>query len=761
MCLPDRGTNNHLKVWSNPAPRCDGQIVRQFNSMLDWLKRYELAWLRGDVVAGLTLAAYLLPAGLGDASLANLPPEAGLYACLFSGLVFWLFCSSRYTAITVTSAIAMLVGSSLGAIAGGDTTRFGALAAGTALLVAAIAFIAWLAKVGSIVNFISESVMVGFKCGVALFLASTQLPKLFGIHGAHGDFWENSGYFLTHLHETNPASLTIGGVALAVLVLGKIFLPHKPVALLVVVGGITVSELFGFDARGVTLLGAVPQGLPDFGVPAVHWADLNDLLPLALACFLLGAVETAAIGRTFAAKHGGRLDANQEFLALAASNLAAGLGRGFPVSGGMSQSLVNEGGGARTPLSGAIAAGIMLVVVLFLSHLLAALPQPVLAAVVLVAVTGLFKVSTLKQLRHANRTEYLVAMSALLGVLCSGLLRGVLIGAIISLVLLIRSASRPHVALLGRIPGTRRFSDRERHPENELIPGVLIFRPESSLFYFNMDHVRDTISDRVRAETTPPKLVVLDLSAAPHVDMHGAPARGTRRRTRRGRGPLTGCRNAVIRARPFAPRRGGRQAWSDRPVHLRGRRRGGIPQKLIDDHCFVARSDSSRRPCPFPDRLTSFPSGDRSWPSLSWCCSRLKRATGSASSEVGVPRTKKRRRLARSSGRCWGCWGSYWRSHLDWRRRVLMPAGRSSSRKPTPSEQRILRRSAPRWPRAKIRKLLGEYADERLEVVKSRDIERLLVRSNELHRDLWTEAELVGKAQPNSIVVGLFYSGPE
>ena len=249
---------------------------------------------------------------------------------------------------------------------------------------------------------------------------------------------------------------------------------------------------------------------------------MNELLPLAFACFLLGAVETSAIGRMFTAKHGGRLDANQEFLALAAANLAAGLGRAFPVSGGMSQSLVNEGGGARSPLSGAFAAGIILVVVLFFSRLLAALPQPVLAAIVLVAVTGLFKLSTLKQLRHTNRTEYIVAVCALVGVLSSGLLRGVMIGAAISLVLLIRRAARPHVAFLGRIAGTQRFSDRERHPDNELIPDVLIFRPESGLLYFNMDHVRDTITERVRVETTPPKLVVLDLSAAPYVDMHAA-----------------------------------------------------------------------------------------------------------------------------------------------------------------------------------------------------------------------------------------------
>jgi len=488
----------------------------------NWLRTYQLSWLRLDLAAGVTLAAYLIPAGLGDASLANLPPEAGLYACLFGGLVFWIFCGSRYTAISVTSAISLLIGASLGDITGGDTTRFGALAAGTALLVALIAFIAWLAKAGVMVNFISETVMTGFKCGVALFLASTQLPKLFGFHGAHGSFWENAGFFLKHLGETNGSSLLVGGIALALLVVGKIFLKHKPVALFVVIGAIIAASFFSLEARGVKLLGHVPEGIPPLELPAVYWHDLNELLPLALACFLLGAVETAAIGRMFVAKHGGRFDANQEFLALAASNLAAGLGRGFPVSGGMSQSLVNEGGGARTPLSIAFAGAFILIVVLFFSHLLSALPQPVLAAVVLVAVAGLLKLSTLAELWRNDRSEFVVAIAAFIGVLTSGLLRGVMIGAAISLVQLVRAASRPHVALLGRIPGTRRFSDRERHSGNELIPGIMIFRPESGLVYFNVDNVCEFILKRVHVEPTPPKLVVLDLSAAPLVDMQSA-----------------------------------------------------------------------------------------------------------------------------------------------------------------------------------------------------------------------------------------------
>jgi MFS superfamily sulfate permease-like transporter len=251
-------------------------------------------------------------------------------------------------------------------------------------------------------------------------------------------------------------------------------------------------------------------------------SDINQLLPLAIACFMLGAVETAAIGRMFAAKHGGRFDSNQEFLGLAAGNLAAGLGHGFPVSGGMSQSLVNESGGARTPLSGLVAAGIVMLVCVFLSGSLHNLPQPVLAAIVLVAVAGLFKVSELKHLWHADRAEFVVAMAALLGVLGSGLLRGVMIGALISLVQLLRRASQPYLATLGRIPGTQRFSDLARHADNEIIPGVLIIRPETSLFYFNVENVRTSVMARVHAEASPPRLVLLDFSTSPRVDMQAA-----------------------------------------------------------------------------------------------------------------------------------------------------------------------------------------------------------------------------------------------
>jgi SulP family sulfate permease len=487
------------------------------------LRDYRREWLRGDVVAGVVLAAYLLPASLGDASLAGLPPEAGLYACLFAGLVFWLFCSSRHTAVTVTSAISLLVGTSLGELAGGDAGRYWALASATALLVAALGLVAFLLHAGSLVSFISETVMTGFKTGVALHLASTQLPKLLGFKGSHGDFWERMGHVLSHLGETNPASLALGAAALGLLVLGKRLLPNRPVSLFVLVAGIAAVPLLDLAGRGVALLGEVPQGLPAPGLPAIHFSDLNLLLPLAMACFLIGAVETAAIGRTFARKYGYRLDSNQELLAQAGANLAAGLGHGFPVSGGMSQSLVNEGGGARTALSGPVAAGIMVVVTLFLAGLLRDLPQPVLAAIVLMAVSGLFKLSELQRLWRFSRAEFAVAMAAVLGVLGSGLLRGVLIGVVISLLLLLRRASRPRTTELGRVPGTDYFADAVRHPENERQADAFVFRVEASLLYFNVEHVRDRFFGLLSARGEGGvRLAVLFLGSCPAIDLAGA-----------------------------------------------------------------------------------------------------------------------------------------------------------------------------------------------------------------------------------------------
>jgi high affinity sulfate transporter 1 len=501
-----------------------------------WLPHYRAEWLRPDLVAGLTLATYLLPAGIGDASLAGLPPQAGLYACLFSGLVFWLFCSSRHTVITVTSALSLLTGAAVAELSAGDPDRHAALAACLALMVGAIAGAAWLMRAGNAISFFSETVLVGFKAGLALYLASTQLPKLFGFKGTHGDFWQRSGYFLAHLGETHLPALALGVVALAVLLAGRLWLRNRPVAFVVVVGGIAAAALLDLDGRGVALLGDVPQGLPAIGFPEVSRSDLNALMPIALAAFVLGVVETSAIGRMFGQKHGDRLDPNQELLAVGLSNVCAGLGRGFPVSGGMSQSLVNESAGARTPVSGLIAALFTLFVVLFASGLLRNLPQPVLAAVVLAAVMSLVDLHALKAIWRFSRTEFFVAIAALAGVLGSGPANGVLLGAGISIVLLLRQAARPRVTELGRVAGTGYFADLTRNPENERTPGVLVFRSEASLLYFNTDYVRERLFSLIASRPDPVRLVIFFLGTVPRIDLAGAELLADLRKTLGARG---------------------------------------------------------------------------------------------------------------------------------------------------------------------------------------------------------------------------------
>lgn len=505
-------------------------------AVLTWVREYRAEWLRPDLVAGLTLAAYLLPAGIGDASLAGLAPEAGLYACLFSGLVFWMFCSSKQTVITVTSALSLLIGASVGDLSAGDPQRHAALAACVTLMVAAIALAAWLVRAGNAIGFFSETVLVGFKAGLALYLASTQLPKLFGFKGTHGDFWERSSYVIAHLGDTHRMSLLVGVVALTVLIAGKLWLKNRPVAFFVVVAGMFAARLMDLDAQGVSLLGEVPQGLPTLGLPAVSRADLNALMPIALAGFVLAAVETSAIGRMFGQKHGNRFDANQELLAIGAGNLAAGLGRGFPVSGGMSQSLVNESAGARTPVSGFIAAVVTLLIVLFASGLLRNLPQPVLAAIVLAAVMGLVDIRALQHIWRFSRAEFGVAIVALFGVLGSGPVNGVLLGAAISIVLLLRQAARPRVIELARVPGTAHFADRLRHPGNESIPAVLVVRCEASLLYFNVQFVRDRLAELLGARQEPVRLIVFYLGAVPGIDLAGAELLADLHATFRARG---------------------------------------------------------------------------------------------------------------------------------------------------------------------------------------------------------------------------------
>lgn len=490
--------------------------------MITWLRGYGGAQLQPDLIAGITLAAYVLPAAIADASLAGLPPEAGLYACMFGGLIFWALCSSRHTAIAATSAISLLVGTSIGELSHGDASRHLALSMGCAMLVGTIGIVAWAARAGVVVNFVSETVLLGFKAGIACVLASTQLPKLFGFPGGEGGFWERMAHIASHIGGTHPVSLALGVAALALLIAGKLWLPGRPVALVVVALGIIASVGLDLPTRGVRVLGNVPQGLPPFGLPSLSLADVNVLVPIAMACFLLGAVESSAIGRMFALKHGYRFDPNRELLALGSANLLAGFGHGFPISGGMSQSLVNESGGARTPISSLVSALILLVIAVALSGLLRDLPQPVLAAIVLAAVTGLVSPAALTRLWHFSRTEFAVAAVAFLGVLGQGILRGVMFGVVLSLILMLRRASQPNVAELGRIGGSSEYGSLADDSNRSRVPGVLVVRVDGGLLYFNVERVRDRVMELLMGRDDRIGTVVLFLGTVPDTDIAGA-----------------------------------------------------------------------------------------------------------------------------------------------------------------------------------------------------------------------------------------------
>jgi SulP family sulfate permease len=486
-----------------------------------WLPAYRPQWLGHDAIAGVTLAAYGIPVSLAYASLAGLPPQYGIYGYLAGGLFYALFGSSRQLAIGPTSAISMLVGVTVAEMAAGDPARWADIAALTALVMAGMCALAWLLRLSSLVNFISETILLGFKAGAALTIAMTQLPKLFGVKGGGEGFFGRVAVLWGQLPDTNLAVLAFGLAALAVLLLGERFLPGRPVALFVVAISIIVLSVTSLGALGFQVVGALPKGLPEFQVPGLRLRDVDGVIPLAFACMLLAYVESVSAARALAQAHRYEIDPRQELLGLGAANLAAALFQAYPVAGGLSQSSVNDKAGARTPLALVFASAAIGMCLMFLTGMLANLPSVVLAAIVLVAVKGLIDVGELRHVWRVSRFEFSVSMVAFAGVLLLGILQGVMVAVVVSLLMLIRRAAHPHVAFLGRIPGSRSYSDIERNPDNQAVPGALVVRVEASLVYFNVEHVREAVWAKVRSYDGPLKLVVLDLSTSPGVDLAG------------------------------------------------------------------------------------------------------------------------------------------------------------------------------------------------------------------------------------------------
>ncbi|WP_119793496.1 SulP family inorganic anion transporter [Flavobacterium anhuiense] len=497
-------------------------MISKLLPSLYWIKNYEKQNLKRDFIAGVTLAAYGIPVSLAYATLAGLPPQYGIYGYLIGGIFYALLGSSRQLAIGPTSAISLLIGTTISSMANGDVQRWSEIASLTALVFAGMAIIAYLLRLSGIINFISETVLVGFKAGAAITIGLTQLPKLFGIKGGGDNFIERIVILFHQILDMNTAVFIFGIIAILILIIGEKVAPQFPVAIFIVILSIILISSTSLKYAEFNTVGIIPTGLPEFHVPSLRIQDVEGILPLAMACFLLSYIESVSAGRTLAQKNGYVIDPRQELLALGVANAAVSLGQGYPVAGGLSQSAVNDAAGAKTPLSLLFASAAIACCLLFLTGYLQNLPTVILAAIVLVAIRGLFDWKEMRHLYKINKQEFAVVMIALAGVLIWGILAGVLLATLVTLLLLLKAASKPHVAFLGRVPGTRVYTDLKRHPDNEKMKNILIVRVESSIFYFNAEYIKERILEKIYSEQDSLKTVILDLNSSPRIDIAGA-----------------------------------------------------------------------------------------------------------------------------------------------------------------------------------------------------------------------------------------------
>jgi sulfate permease, SulP family len=494
------------------------------------LRGYRSRWLRGDVLAGLTVWAVLVPESLAYATIAGVSPVVGLYAAPAALILYAAFGSSKHLITGPMAATAALSAAAVAQFAGQGSSDFVALTVALAITTGIVAAAAGILRLGFLASFISEPVLKGFIVGLALTIIVGQLPKIFGIESADGNFFEKLWGFATGLGDTNGWTLLVGLASLAIVVVLKRVAPVVPGSLVAVVFGILVVLLFGVDRKGVEIVGTIEGGLPSFGIPDVAFRDYLSLAPSAVGVALVGFAEGLGAAKTYATRNRYEVDANRELIGLGAANLGSGLSGGMVVNGSLSKTAVNGGAGAKTELSGLVAAVLSVVTLLFLTGLFESLPEATLGAIVIAALIELVDIPSLVGFYRvwtrrlgsiygpAARADFIAALAALFGVLIFDTLPGLFIGIAVSLLLLLYRASRPNVAVLGRVPGARRhWGDVARHPENERVPGVVVLRVESGLFFANADHVREAVEGHASEEGV--HAVVLDAQTVPFVDV--------------------------------------------------------------------------------------------------------------------------------------------------------------------------------------------------------------------------------------------------
>jgi high affinity sulfate transporter 1 len=486
---------------------------------LRWIPAYSTRRFGLDLIAGLSLAAFVIPESLAYASLAQLPPVTGLYCYLVAGIVYALFGTSGQLAVGPTSALAIVLASSVAAMGGDDPSRAVAIGSAVALMVGMICVAGRFVGLANAAYFISDPVLIGFKTGAALYIASTQLPKLFGLEGATGNFFSRVAHVAVSLPETHVPSLLFGLVAIALFMAFERVFPGRPTTLIVVIVAVAMMTVFGLSESGIKIVGDLPSGLPGISVPTINASDISALIPVALACFVLAYGETISVARSFAQKYDYEINPEQELMALGAANIATGMAHGFPVAGGMSQTAVNDMGGATSPVALIVTSGAIALTLLFFASFFHNLPEPVLGAIVLMAASHLVRFEELRRLLIESRAEFWTSMVACVGVLFFGLLNGLLLAAVGSLVMLIAQTSRPMVVVVGRERSTGHFVSRARNPDASDTPGALVVRSASTWLYFNAEHIRRQIVDMIDGTPAGIRTVVLDFSSVPAIDI--------------------------------------------------------------------------------------------------------------------------------------------------------------------------------------------------------------------------------------------------
>jgi high affinity sulfate transporter 1 len=498
---------------------------------------YRRSWLRGDVVAGVTVAAYLVPQVMAYAGVAGLPPVAGLWGILPALVLYALLGSSRLLSVGPESTTALMTATVVGPLAAGDPARYATLAATLAIAVGLLCIVAWATRLGFLADLLSRPVLIGYLAGVALIMMVDQLPKLTGVDTAGSTFFPQLWSFVRNLADVHPATVVFASVALAFLFAVARYVRAVPGPLLVVVLGTAAVAALGLDDRhGIRVIGDVPAGLPGLAVPDL--TELPHLVVPALGVLLVGYTDFILTARAFADRAPGAdtLDTNQEFLAMGAVNVGAGMVHGFPVSSSASRTALASSSGARSQAYSLAAAAAVLAVLLFLSPLLSRTPKAVLGALVVYAAVRMIDLAGFRRLASFRHRELLLALGCLTGVLALDILYGVLVAVGLSVAELLARVARPHDAVLGLVPGVAGMHDIDDYPEARTVPGLLIYRYDSPLFFANAEDFHRRALTAVDEQTGPVRWFVLNTEANVEVDITALDAVDALRRELTDRG---------------------------------------------------------------------------------------------------------------------------------------------------------------------------------------------------------------------------------